>query len=124
MNKATYQNVKINYLLQGVLFSYIVTAFILLLLSFLMLKFDVSGMVISGGIHLAYILSTFIGGFFMGKKAEQRKFLWGLLMGMFYFVIFLIISLLMNRVSPINLGALFTVFIICGFSGMLGGMLS
>ena len=87
MNKATYQNVKINYLLQGVLFSYIVTAFILLLLSFLMLKFDVSGMVISGGIHLAYILSTFIGGF-SWVKAEQRKFLWGLLMGMFYFVIF------------------------------------
>ena len=74
MNKATYQNVKINYLLQGVLFSYIVTAFILLLLSFLMLKFDVSGMVISGGIHLAYILSTFIGGFSWVKKQNKENF--------------------------------------------------
>ena len=48
----------------------------------------------------------------------------GTLNGNVLFCHILIISLLMNRVSPINLGALFTVFIICGFSGMLGGMLS
>ena len=60
----------------------------------------------------------------MGKKVEQKKFLWGLLMGVFYFVILMLISLFMNRVSPLPLGSFFSVFIISSLSGMLGGMIS
>ena len=124
MNKTIKENGTIIILLKGALFSYIITAFILLLLSFLMLKLDLSGTVIGVGINMAYILSAFVGGFFVGKKAKQQKFLWGLLMGVFYFVIFLMITLFLSRVNPLNLGGLFTVFLMCGFSGMLGGMLS
>jgi putative membrane protein (TIGR04086 family) len=116
------QNTKMFALLKGLLFSYIITAFILLLLSFLMLKLDLSSAVISGGINFAYILSAFIGGFFVGKKMEQKKFLWGLVMGVFYFIVLMLISLLMNRVTPLPMGSLLTVFIICGLSGMVGGM--
>jgi len=124
MDKAFRQNTKMFALLKGLLFSYIITALILLLLSFLMLKLDLSSTVISGGINFAYIVSAFIGGFFVGKKIEQRKFLWGLVMGVFYFIVLMLISLLMNRVTPLPMGSLFTVFVICGLSGMLGGMVS
>ena len=124
MDKAIRQNTKILFLLKGLLFSYIITAFILLLLSFLMLKFDLPSLVISGGINLAYIMSNFLAGFYVGKKAELRKFVWGIVMGVMYFVILMLISLIMNRVSPIPLGGLLTVLIMCGLSGMLGGMIS
>ena len=124
MDKIIHQNTKLLVLLKGLLISYIITAFMLLLLSFLMLKLDLPSVVISGGINFAYIISAFTGGFFTGKKIEQRKFIWGLIMGVFYFIILLLISLMMNRVSPMPLGSLFTVFIICGLSGMLGGMIS
>jgi putative membrane protein (TIGR04086 family) len=124
MDKAIRQNTKILFLLKGLLFSYIITAFILLLLSFLMLKLDLSSLVISGGINFAYILSNFLAGFYVGKKAELRKFVWGIVMGVMYFVILMLISLIMNRVSPIPLGGLLTVLIMCGLSGMLGGMIS
>ncbi len=124
MDKAIRQNTKMFALLKGLLFSYIITAFILLLLSFLMLKLDLSSAVISGGINFAYIVSAFIGGFFVGKKIDQRKFLWGLVMGVFYFIVLMLVSLMMNGVSPLPMGSLFTVFIICGLSGMLGGMIS
>ncbi len=124
MDKVFSQNTKMLAIIKGLLFSYIITALILLLLSFLMLKLDLSGVVFSGGINFAYIVSTFIGGFFVGKKTEQKKFLWGLVMGICYFVILLLVSLMMNRVSPLPLGSMFTVFIICGLSGMLGGMVS
>ena len=70
MDKVLRQNAKATALLRGVLFSFIITAFVLLLLSFLMLKMDLSGTVIGGGIIMAYILSTFVGGFFVGKKKE------------------------------------------------------
>ena len=124
MDKVFCQNTKMLAIIKGLLFSFIITALILLLLSFLMLKLDLSGVVFSGGINFAYIVSTFIGGFFVGKKTEQKKFLWGLVMGICYFIIWLLVSLMMNRVSPLPLGSMFTVFIICGLSGMLGGMMS
>ena len=79
---------------------------------------------ISGGIIFTYIVSSFIGGFIVGKKVEQRKFIWGLFMGIAYFIIIMLVSLMMNRVSPLPLGSLLTTFIICGMSGMLGGMIS
>lgn len=124
MDKAFRQNTKMFAVLKGLLFSYIITAFILLLLSFLMLKLDLSSAVISGGIIFAYIVSTFIGGLIVGKKAEQKKFLWGLIMGVFYFIILMLISLMMNRTEPMPLNNLFTAFIICSLSGMAGGMIS
>jgi putative membrane protein (TIGR04086 family) len=124
MDKVIHQNTKLFALLKGLLFSYLITAFLLLLLSFLMLKLDLSSAVISGGVIVAYILSSFVGGFFVGKKAEQKKFLWGLLMGVIYFIVLLLVSLMLNKVSPMPIGNLLTAFIICGVGGMVGGMLS
>ncbi len=124
MDKTFRRNTKVIYMLEGLLFSYIVTAFVLLILSFLMLKLDLSGAVISGGIHFVYIISAFTGGYFMGKKTEEKKFLWGLLLGIAYFIILMLVSLMMNRVSPLPLGNLLSVFVISSLSGMLGGMIS
>lgn len=123
MVKAMRQNTAVSALLKGLLFSYIITAFILLLLSLLMLKLELPSIVISIGINAAYIASSFVGGLFAGKKMEQKKFLWGLLMGIAYFVILMLVSLMMNNTSPLPLGSLLIVFIICSISGMLGGML-
>lgn len=124
MDKMFHQNTKIFAMLKGLLLSYIITAFLLLLLSFLMLKLSLPGMIISGGINFAYIVSAFTGGFFIGKRLEQKKFLWGLLMGVCYFIIIMLVSLAMNSSAPLPLGNLLTVFIICSLSGMLGGMIS
>ena len=115
MDKAFRQNTRVIYVLEGLVISYIVTALLLLLISFLMLKLDLSSAVISGSINFSYIVSAFIGGFFIGKKTEQKKFIWGLLVGVFYFVILMLVSLLMNRVSPLPLGRLFTVFVITSY---------
>ena len=124
MDKILHQNTKLIALLKGLMISYIITAFILLLLSFLLLKVDLPSMVVSGGIYLAYIISVFVGGFFVGRKLEQRKFIWGLITGVCYFIVLMLVSLMMNRVSPLPLESFLTVFIICGLSGMLGGMIS
>ncbi|NLZ83523.1 MAG: TIGR04086 family membrane protein, partial [Clostridiales bacterium] len=105
-------------------FAYIITAIILLILSLLMLKLNLPAIVTSVGINLAYIASSLLSGFYVGKKVEQKKFIWGLLMGVIYFVILMLVSLIMNQSSPLPLGNMLTVLVICGMSGMLGGMLS
>ncbi|NLK73676.1 MAG: TIGR04086 family membrane protein [Clostridiales bacterium] len=124
MDKIIRQNTKIIYLLKGLFISYIVTGFILLILAFLMLKMDISSAVISGGTIFTYILSGFISGFYVGKKVEQKKFLWGLAMGVAYFIIFMLVSILMNQGASLALGSLLMVLIISAISGMVGGMLS
>jgi putative membrane protein (TIGR04086 family) len=124
MDHSIRQNTKLLAVLKGLLFSYIITAFILLLLSFLMLSADLPSMVISAGVIIAYIASTFIGGLIVGKKAEQKKFLWGLILGVFYFILLMMVSMLMNKAEPVPLGNLFTAFLICSLSGMAGGMIS
>jgi putative membrane protein (TIGR04086 family) len=124
MDKIIRQNAKWIFLMKGLLISYIVTAFILLILSFLMLKLDLSSGAISGGINFVYIVSAFIGGFYLGKKTEQKKFLWGLAMGVIYFMLLLAVCLLMNQISLLQIKSIFTVFVMCSLSGMLGGMIS
>lgn len=71
-----------------------------------------------------YIVATFFGGFMAGKHIENRKFLWGLLEGLLYFAILLIVSLIANHTLKDVTTNLTTAFLICGGSGMLGGMLS
>jgi len=89
-----------------------------------MLKLELSSAVISAGINIAYIISSLSGGFFIGKKMEQKKFIWGLIIGALYFIILLLVSLIMNSGGTLPLGNYFTVFIITSLSGMLGGMIS
>ena len=96
----------------------------MLLISFLMLKLELSSLVFSGAINFAYIASTFTGGFFIGKKTEQKKFIWGLVVGVLFFIVLMLVSMIMNRQGIIPLGSLFTVLIITSLSGMLGGMAS
>lgn len=124
MEKLAHRNSKAITILRDLVISYIVTGILLLLLSFLMLKFDLSNAILSSGIIVTYILSNVIGGFLLGKSAEQRRFLWGLGMGALYFVILVLISILTSPIADLEGSRMVTVLFICLFSGMLGGMVS
>jgi len=124
MDKVLHHNSKVVVILRDLLVSYMITGILLLLLAFLMLKADLSGGILSGGILLTYILSSFVGGFLLGKSADQKRFLWGLGMGALYFIMLILISVLTNSVMGMEAGRVITVMVICLFSGMLGGMIS
>lgn len=109
---------------KALLFSYIVTSVILFLLSFILFKAQIPSGVVSVGVILAYILSTFVGGFFIGKKVEAKKFLWGIAVGAIYFMIIIIISIIMNKAAFGSAGSIVTVLGMCLLGGMLGGMIS
>lgn len=47
---------------------------------------------VSAGILTVYILSTLAGGFGAGKMARVRKFVWGLGIGVLYFLLLVLIS--------------------------------
>ena len=124
MNKAAGKNTLPIHIAKALIFSYIVTAVFLLLLSFILFKVQIPSGVVSVGVILAYILSTFVGGFFIGKKVEARKFLWGLAIGAIYFLLVIIISIVMNKAAFGSAGSIVTVLGMCLLGGMLGGMIS
>ena len=118
------KNVPIMFLLKSLLFSYILTAVLLLVLALLLYKVGLSEKVVSIAIIAVYVAATFFAGFITGKKMQSRKFLWGLLIGGAYFCVLLVVSVLANQ-SGGELGdSVVTTFVLCAAGGMLGGMIS
>lgn len=112
------------FILKCLLCAYILTGCSLLVLALLLYRFQLSETVVGAGITVIYVLSSFMSGWISGKKIGTRKFLWGLLMGMAYFFVLIVISLLINHTLKDVTMHFWTTLFLCGGSGMLGGMLS
>ncbi|MBD5453877.1 MAG: TIGR04086 family membrane protein [Lachnospiraceae bacterium] len=124
MEKKMIDSKKLIFVLKCMLAAYLVTAGLLLLLALMLYRFGLSEKVVSVCIILIYIVVTFLAGFIAGKRAGEKKFIWGLAMGCTYFLILTAVSLAVNKGMGDDVGNLITVFLLCGGSGMLGGMLS
>ena len=124
MEKKMIDSKKVIFVLKCMLAAYLVTAGLLLLLALMLYRFGLSEKVVSVCIILIYIVVTFFAGFIAGKRAGEKKFIWGLAMGCTYFLILTAVSFAVNKGMGDDVGNLVTVFLLCGGSGMLGGMLS
>ena len=111
-------------ILKALLCAYVVTGILLLVLTLLLYKAGLSEENVNAGIILIYVISTFSGGFVIGKLTGMRKFLWGLLLGVIYFVLLLLISLGIYHSLQADVMNLVTTFLLCAGGGMLGGMIS
>lgn len=110
--------------MKALLVSYMVTGLLLLLIAGLLYKFQLDEGKIQIGIIVTYILSCFVGGFLAGKMMKSRQFLWGVLLGLLYFLIMTLVSIAVNRELQGTSSGFITSFLLCMGGGMLGGMLS
>lgn len=124
MEKRKINGTMVVFVLKCMLAAYLLTAGLLLFLALMLYRFGLSEKVVSICIIIIYIAVTFLAGFIAGKRAGEKKFLWGLAMGCVYFLILTAVSFIVNREVEAAMGNLLTVFLLCGGSGMLGGMLS
>ena len=98
--------------------------FVMFLLALLLYKMEPGESVIKIGIVAVYVISGLCGGFLMGKRMREQKFLWGLAAGVIYFLLLFGVSLLVKGTGDLQMTRIFTTLILCGASGMAGGMLS
>ena len=112
------------HMVKALLCAYVVTGVMLLVLTLLLYKMGLSEANVNAGIILTYVISTFAGGFVIGKLMRRRKFLWGLLAGVLYFALLLLISLGVYHSLRGEMMNLLTTFFLCAGGGMLGGMVS
>lgn len=112
------------WLLKSLLCAYIVTGLLLLLLTLLLYKLNLDEAKVTIGIISAYVLSTFVGGFAAGKMTKNRRFLWGLGIGITYFIVLVVVSFVLYRELQGNGINVVTTLLLCAGGGMLGGMFS
>lgn len=124
MEKGTDKNGRVVWILKALLISYIITAVFLLILALLLYKLELNEEKVTMGIVVIYVLSTFAGGFLMGKLVGERKFLWGFILGTMYFLVLFGISLAVDQNLNRNGMNLVTTMVLCSGGGMLGGMVS
>jgi putative membrane protein (TIGR04086 family) len=124
MLKNLHIDMRVTFVLKCLLFAYLATAGLLLLLALLLYRFELSEQIVSVAIIVIYVAVTFLAGFIAGKKMGARKFLWGLLMGGAYFAVLVVVSLAVNKGLTGGTNDFVTVMLLCSCSGMLGGMVS
>lgn len=112
------------WIVKALLACYIVTGILLLLVSFLLYRFDLSEQIVTIAIVTIYAVSTFAGGMIAGKIKREKKVWWGLLMGVIYFLLLLVVSLGIYRQIQQEGSNLLTTALLCVGGGMLGGMIS
>ncbi len=112
------------FMLKCLLISYVLTAGLLLLLALMLYRFGLKENIVNICIIGIYVIVTFLAGMIAGKRARSRRFLWGLLMGILYFIVLAGVSFAVNRSIQEVANNFVTVFLLCAGSGMLGGMVS
>ncbi|MBR1854955.1 MAG: TIGR04086 family membrane protein [Lachnospiraceae bacterium] len=109
--------------LKGLVFSYILTAVLLMLLAFALFKMELTEKPVAIAIIAIYVLATLFAGFVTGKKCKSRRFLCGLLTGVAYFMVLALVSMVLKQDAALG-SSFFTTLALCAGGGMLGGMLS
>ncbi|MCI8320024.1 MAG: TIGR04086 family membrane protein [Dorea sp.] len=124
MERRIRKNPKVIWMLKSLLASYIITGILLVALAMLLYRLELNERTVSASIVGIYVLSTFVGGFIIGKLMKVRRFFWGLSLGVVYFALLLLITLGVYKGLNGDGANLITTFILCAGGGMAGGMIS
>ncbi len=117
-------NPKILFFIKSLFFTYVLTGIMLFALAFLFYKMKMPQNQLRIGIYAIYIISCLTGGFIIGKSMQHKKFLWGLLFGVLYFLILIFLSFLIQKEIAQGIASSILTMAICGVCGMVGGMIS
>ena len=109
---------------QALLVSYIITGILLWVLAVLLYKLKLDKGKVTAGITGIYVVSSFAGGFLIGKLQKVRKFIWGLMLGILYFLLLVLVSFGVYHTLQGDVMQIVTTLVLCAAGGMLGGMLS
>lgn len=112
------------YLCKGLLFSTLMTGALLMLVALLMYLAGIPDSVAAPLVVGGYLLADVLGGFYYARHAAARRFLWGLVFGTAFFLLYLILLALSGGISHWKGAEAVLFFLFSLLAGMAGGMLS
>ena len=110
--------------LRSLFLAYGLTGVCLLLLAFLAFQFDLGLAPVSAGIVAVYVISCLAGGFMAGKIMRKDKCFWGILVGLAYFILLVLVSFAAEGKWDMSFQHLLTTFCMCLGGGALGPLFS
>lgn len=111
-------------LLRSLLISYILSGLLLLGLAFVLYKLKIKEAQINMAVYAIYVIACLIGGFLAGKQIGQRRFFWGMLSGLLYFLVLFAVSWILKDGGSFDMARVTTVMACCLGGGTAGGMMS
>lgn len=102
--------------------AWLITAAALLLLAFIMWRFQPDTGTLQLGIYGIYVIACLFAGRHSGKRGERRKYLWGMFSGTLYFGMLAAVSVLSERAVQPDVLHCMLAFLFCAAGGMFGGM--
>lgn len=111
-------------ILKETLIQMLISAVLIVIAAFIVLKISPSDTVIKGIVLAIYAISAFVGGFIMGKVMDRRKFLWGLTAGAIYIAVILLTAFIVKGVFNAGTISVMSGIITSLAAGTIGGMLS
>ena len=112
------------WILKSLFGAYVVTGILLLLLALFVYKLNLEEKQVTVAVMAIYLVSTFVGGFMVGKWNRVQKFLWGMIVGACYFILLLLVSFGIYHSLKNSGGKVITTMFLCIGGGLLGGMLA
>lgn len=124
MRKKEQNEVWIMWMVKALLAAYVVTGILLIILALALYKFELNEGAVTAGVTAVYLISTFTGGLVVGKLAKVRRFLWGIVLGILYFALLLLVTVGIYRTFHGSNTEILVTFALCAGGGMAGGMIS
>ena len=124
MRKKGQNEVWIMWMVKALLAAYVVTGILLIILALALYKFELNEGAVTAGVTAVYLISTFTGGLVVGKLAKVRRFLWGIVLGILYFALLLLVTVGIYRTFHGSSTEILVTFALCAGGGMAGGMIS
>ena len=124
MRKKEQNEVWIMWMVKALLAAYVVTGILLIILALALYKFELNEGAVTAGVTAVYLISTFTGGLVVGKLAKVRRFLWGIVLGILYFALLLLVTVGIYRTFHGISTEILVTFALCAGGGMAGGMIS
>ncbi len=122
--KKEQNEVWIMWMVKALLAAYVVTGILLIILALALYKFELNEGAVTAGVTAVYLISTFTGGLVVGKLAKVRRFLWGIVLGILYFALLLLVTVGIYRTFHGSSTEILVTFALCAGGGMAGGMIS
>ncbi len=111
-------------LTRSLLISYLISTLLLTILAFALFQMKLSPSRVAAAVYGIYGISCFLGGLLAGKAIRTRRFFWGLLSGLLYFLLLAVMSFLLHKNLGSDTRALTTILSICAVCATFGGMIS
>ena len=111
-------------ILKVLIVAYVITGLLLLLSAFLMFKFNLGEGQVRIFVMTVYGIATIVAGIIYGKIKGSKRLLNGACIGLIYFLMLMLVSLVINKGLEDEIHKIIISMIICIAGGSIGGIIS